>query len=151
MNSIFDIANYFLTRVEEVSPKKLQKLCYYAEAWSNALYGRSIVIDTQFEAWRNGPVSPELYHEVKVFKWNDIQSDFLSERSKELSDRNDIELLESVISTYGHLSGNELEAITHTEDPWLNQRKGYNSSDSSKNAISTEDMAEYYGNLYNGD
>lgn len=50
MYSIFDISKYFLSNVTNVTPKKLQKLCYYAEAWSHALFNRSIINDSHFEA-----------------------------------------------------------------------------------------------------
>lgn len=151
MNSIFDVANYFLQRLDSVSPKKLQKLCYYAEAWSQALLEKSMITDTKFEAWRHGPVSPGLYHSVKEFGWQPIDKDYLSDKSDDISDQKDTELLEAVITTYGHLSGNELEAITHTEDPWLNKRKGYEASDSGNEVISTEDMHNFYKSIYIGD
>ena len=35
--SVFDIANWFLTK-GQMTHKKLQKLCYYAKAWYLALY-----------------------------------------------------------------------------------------------------------------
>lgn len=47
--------------------KKLQKLTYYAEVWSHALLDRSIVNDTNFEAWAYGPASSELYGKYRDF------------------------------------------------------------------------------------
>ena len=60
MYSVFDIANWFLSR-QEMTHKKLQKLCYYAQAWSYALYNRPI-INAEFQDWVHGPVCPQLYH-----------------------------------------------------------------------------------------
>ena len=58
--SIFDVSEWFLSK-ESMTPKKLQKLSYYFEAWCHALFNRSLINDTRFEAWIHGPVSPELY------------------------------------------------------------------------------------------
>ena len=40
-HSIFDVAEWFLQK-ESCSHKKLQKLCYYAVAWSYALFDESL-------------------------------------------------------------------------------------------------------------
>ena len=37
MATIFDVADWFLSK-EAMTPKKLQKLCYYYKAWGLALY-----------------------------------------------------------------------------------------------------------------
>nr|WP_307921558.1 hypothetical protein [Mycoplasmopsis bovis] len=38
-----------------MTPKKLQKLTYYAEAWANALlWWRNSLSDTAFQAWVHG-------------------------------------------------------------------------------------------------
>lgn len=39
--------------------KKLQKLCYYAQAWAYALKGYRLE-DTDYQAWVHGPFSPAL-------------------------------------------------------------------------------------------
>ena len=36
-----DVAEYFLTK-EKMSNKKLQKLCYYAQAWHYAFYDKGL-------------------------------------------------------------------------------------------------------------
>ena len=63
--SVFDIANWFLSK-EPMTQKKLQKLCYYAQAWCYALNNYRLM-DTVFEAWIHGPVSPPLYDKFKNF------------------------------------------------------------------------------------
>lgn len=64
---------------------------------------------------------------------------------------NEEDLLNSVIETYGHLSGNELEAQTHLETPWINQRIGLDDDEPSNNVISEDDMRTYYWSIYIGD
>lgn len=144
--SVFDIANWFLEK-SAMSPKKLQKLTYYAQAWAEALVSQDIINDTTYEAWAHGPVSPELYQEYKTYGWQDI-----SEHGKSgVDDEKAIDLLESVWLTYGDLSANELEALTHLETPWRNARHGLPDGAHCETAISKEDMKKYYSNIYTGD
>ena len=145
--NILDIAQWFLSK-ESMTPKKLQKLSYYAEAWSNALFERNLISDDSFEAWVHGPVSPKLYNEYKVYKWQEIPE---KEDNSSVFKDEDLDLLESVWVTYGHNSANDLEALTHTESPWINARIGLNEDESSNNIISTEDMKDYYSRIYIGD
>ena len=63
MHTVFDIANWFLEK-QSMTHKKLQKMCYYAQAWSYALKNRPIM-DAEFEAWVHGPVCRELYEKYK--------------------------------------------------------------------------------------
>lgn len=118
MISINEVAKYFIENGEDITPKKLQKLSYYAEAWCNALLNERLIEDTHFEAWVHGPVSPDLYQQYKRYGWNEIDKPEVNVEYS-FSDK-EKEILDSVIETYGHLSGNELEALTHEEAPWLN-------------------------------
>ena len=53
--------------------------------------------------------------------------------------------------TYGDKTANELEALTHSETPWKNARKGLDETEPSDNEILAEDMREYYLSIYSGD
>ncbi|MFP3340280.1 DUF4065 domain-containing protein, partial [Micrococcus sp. SIMBA_131] len=59
------------------------------------------------------------------------------------------EFLDSVWTVYGSYDGKFLEELTHTEDPWLNARKGLSSNALSNNIISNADMTYYYANFMN--
>ena len=146
--SIFEIADWFLNK-ESMTPKKLQKLCYYAQAWINALLDDSIIDDSEFQAWAHGPVSPELYNKYREYRWNSIPKC----TSPAAIDNQTVDVLESVWITYGDKSANELEALTHTELPWKQARlrAGVSEGDSCREKISTEDMANYYKSVYVGD
>lgn len=149
MVSINEVAKYFIENGEDITPKKLQKLSYYAEAWCNALLNRKLISDTHFEAWVHGPVSPVLYQQYKNYGWNTIKEPVI-DTDYNFSIKEE-EILDSVLETYGHLSGNELEAITHEETPWLNQRKDLNENDASNRVINFDDMRDYYWSIYSGD
>ena len=42
MATVFDVAKYILHKKGRISTWKLQKLCYYSQAWQLAWTGRSI-------------------------------------------------------------------------------------------------------------
>ena len=146
MATIFDIADWFLSK-EAMTPKKLQKLCYYYKAWGLALYNEDLLPDSKFEAWIHGPVNPALYQRYVNYYWQDIpqkkdNSSLFIEIEKE------IELLNSIWATYGEMTANALEAQTHVETPWRNARIGLDEFDISKNVINNEDMKSYYSAIY---
>lgn len=144
MYTIFEISNWFLTK-ERLTPKKLQKLCYYAQAWNLALNKKKI-IDCDFEAWVHGPVCNELYQEYKKYGWTPITKRV----DTNITNPKDLELLESVWLTYGGYDGQQLESLTHQEDPWKNARRGLEPLESSNNKISERDMEDYYISKYIG-
>lgn len=142
--TIIDIAKTFLN-FESMTHKKLQKLCYYAQAFHLAINDEPLVKDICFEAWVHGPVCPELYHKYKTYGAYNISKEEnlppnINENSYEYA------FIESIFKRYGHLSGNQLEVLTHTEKPWINarQRDGVHHWQPSNEEITEEDMANYY-------
>ena len=144
--SIFDIANWFLTK-GEMTHKKLQKLCYYAQAWCYALKGYRLE-NTDFQAWVHGPVSPALWEKFKGFGYDTIRIKGVPSFH---IDSEDIQLLEDVWDTYGDSTGNELEALSHRELPWIEARRGYNPEERCTVVISPTTMALFYKSIYSGD
>lgn len=61
--TILDVAHYILTTISDrpygLFVPMLQKLCYYSQICS-LVYYREPLVDTEFEAWKNGPVNREL-------------------------------------------------------------------------------------------
>ena len=150
--TVNNLVEWFLSK-ENMSHKKIQKLCYYAEAWSVTLNNEDIVPGIEFEAWQHGPVCREIWEMCKKFGWRDIMiKEEFADISKEEIDKRFSEdqkaILELVWNTYGKYSPNELEAITHTEDPWIKARSGLGPFDSCTNVINVEDMKEYYSTQY---
>ena len=60
MVNVFDVANYILNTVGQVTSMKLQKLVYYSQAWSLA-WDDLPLFEEDFQAWANGPVCPVLF------------------------------------------------------------------------------------------
>lgn len=144
--SIFEIAKWFLCK-NPMTHKKLQKLCYYAQAWGYVLKGYKL-IDSDFQAWVHGPVSPVLWEKFKMFGYDTIQIKGTC-RAKIADD--DKKLLEDVWDTYGEETGNALEALTHRELPWMEARRGYEPDERCSVVISPTTMASYYKSIYIGE
>ena len=144
--SVFDIDNWFLLK-GEMTQKKLQKLCYYAQAWCYALKGYRLE-DTDYQAWVHGPVSPALWERFKSFGYDPIR---IGGSVKVKLDAADEDLLEDVWDTYGDNTGNALEALTHRELPWMEARRGYEPDERCTVVISPITMASYYKSIYVGD
>ena len=147
------ITDYVNSRGETVSPKKLQKLVYYVEAW-HLVYFDFELIDERFEAWVHGPVVPELYQYLKQFGYNNIQviNDELDSSEKIIEavakennlNEEQLELVYSVLNKYGTLSSFELEMLTHSEEPWIEARKDIPPHERCTNVIPKDRMKEYY-------
>lgn len=144
--TIKDISKWFLSK-ESMTHKKLQKLCYYSQAWTLALLDRKL-FSGDFEAWVHGPVNVELYQEYNGYGWQYIPK---IENFKLDVEENVLEILESVFYTYGDYTANQLEWKTHQEKPWIEARKGLDEWENSNNVISEELIKEYYRSIYKGD
>ena len=129
-----------------MTPKKLQKLCYYAQAWCYALKGYRLE-NTDFQAWVHGPVSPALWEKFKAFGYDTIR---IKGSCIVPFEKEEIRLLEDVWDTYGEQTGNALEALTHRELPWMEARKGYRPDERCTVVISPATMALYYKSIYCG-
>lgn len=144
--TIFKVADFFLNRVEtdqgsSITHLKLQKLCYYAQAWFLALEDNKL-FNEKFEAWVHGPVNPDLFQKYRDSSWQNLKpvgdidlSDFTHEQ---------LEHLEEIWSIYGKYDGKFLEDLTHQEAPWLNAREGYHESERCNVEIDVNHMKMYY-------
>ena len=147
MSRLSLVAYYFLSK-ESMSPKKLQKLVYYAYGWTLALLNESVenmeyhLFPNRIEAWVHGPVIPDLYQEYKSYGWNDIPQISLLDMGSFSNDEKDI--LEQVWEVYGGYTANQLEMISHQEAPWLNARKGIPAGIASSNSIKDDDMYLFF-------
>ncbi|MDU1574856.1 MAG: DUF4065 domain-containing protein [Pantoea sp.] len=119
--SINSVANYLLCFAQEhgdvMTPLKLQKMVFYADAWFLALYDEELVED-QFEAWVHGPVSRSLYARFADYKWRPITEKI---ECPEL-DAQIEEHLKEIYEVFGGFTAYELEQLTHQEKPWIEAR-----------------------------
>lgn len=151
---IFQIAQWFLNQAS-MSDKKLQKLCYYAYAWYivffndaeaiNAESDIKVLCEDYFEAWIHGPVCRRLYSKYRQYGWENIPS----EEKAPVFNEDVTDLLKQVWNIYGPLSADQLEHLTHQEDPWNQAREGVRFGDACTNKISPLSIFNYYSKLQN--
>lgn len=150
--TVFDVAKWFAGRKKSgLRMKKLQKLCYYAQAWHLALYDEPL-FKGKFRAWAHGPVNKKLWKEFQDISFRKISASDFNDDSRELKfqrfSKEEREFLKRVWATYGSYSGSELEILTHQELPWKEQRDGLSPYENSDNVIQEDTMRTYYRNLY---
>ena len=144
MADVHDIAKWFLSK-DSMTHKKLQKLCYYAQAWYCALYDGTPLFNDEIQAWVHGPVVPSLYSVYADYKWIAIpKSDF----DESVFDEKILDVLEAVYNTYGEFTGDQLESLTHSEEPWINARGNLKPWETSTAPISCASMSSYYSKKY---
>ncbi len=144
MASIFDAARYILEMRGRTSTMKLQKLCYYAQAWS-LVWDDTPLFDEDFEAWANGPIFPVLFQRFKG-RFDLVAEDITDGDSSRLN-ADQKETVGMVLEHYGHRDAQYLSRLTHMEDPWIDARKGYSPGESCNVIITKDSMAMYYGGL----
>lgn len=144
MENVKDIANWFLSK-NSMTHKKIQKLCYYAQAWYCALYDGTPLFEDEIQAWVHGPVIASLYTDFAEYKWEDIpKRQFDSSKFSEKT----LKILESVYNTYGELTGDQLESLTHSEDPWIIARANLKPWETCTKSIPCSILRKYYGKKY---
>lgn len=148
MKNALDVACYFLCRLDReagdtISTLKLQKLIYYAQAWSLVFRNKPLFYQ-DVEAWFNGPAVRDVWNEYKDYHYRDIPP---PDGVDVEFDEEETEVLEEVWSAYGELSARHLQELTQSETPWLNARQGLEPAQKSTNLISYEDMKSYYVNF----
>lgn len=142
MATVHDVAAYILGRVGPVSAMKLQKLVYYAQAWS-LVWDEKPLFPERIEAWVNGPVVPELYARhrgmFQVTSWPGGDPERLDSDQRETVD--------AVLEFYANRSPQWLSDLTHSEEPWKHARRGLAPNERGSNEIGLDVMMEYYSSL----
>lgn len=141
--SVFDVARYILDKKGPMSAWKLQKLCYYAQAWTLA-WGEEPLFDEDFQAWANGPVCPELFRAHKGAYM--IYPDMIDGDPNKLS-ASQVENIDIVLKGYGDKEAYWLREQSHSEEPWRNARGNLPEGAPCQNVISKDSMGLYYGGL----
>ncbi|WP_158844451.1 type II toxin-antitoxin system antitoxin SocA domain-containing protein [Saccharothrix deserti] len=145
MADVHDVAAAVLDATGPESPMKLQKLLYYTQAWHLAEYDKPL-FDAPIEAWRRGPVVPEIYFrhqgQSEVCAWEEGDPRGLSAR--------EYGVVRSVVERYGHFSRHELSDMAHDEEPWRAARGDLPETEPSSEPLSHGVMARYFRRLTSG-
>jgi uncharacterized phage-associated protein len=137
MPSVADVAQYLLETHGPMTTMKLQKLVYYSQAWA-VVWDDDCIFPEKIQAWKNGPVVPELWHatrgQFRIDRVNGGNSGNLTNANKETIGR--------VLAFYGDKDAQWLSDLTHMEDPWK-----YAYAQGANTEISLENLSEYYSSL----
>ena len=142
IHDVNDVAAYILQKQGEMTTMKMEKLAYYAQAWSLVWHERPLFAQ-RIEAWIGGPIVPALYEkhhgQFTVSVWQYGNADNLDDKAKET--------LDAVLEFYGAMSGQELSDLTHAEQPWIEARQGLAPTERGSREITHGSMYEYYESL----
>ncbi|UAN20953.1 DUF4065 domain-containing protein [Enterobacter sp. JBIWA003] len=144
LNSVADYLLFFAQDHGDVmTPLKLQKMVFYADAWYMALNDGDELISDQFEAWVHGPVARALYVRFAEYKWRPITEDIACPELPEKVTSH----LDEIYQVFGGFTAYELEQMTHQEKPWLQARNGIPSDSTCQNIIDKGITAEFYRSM----
>jgi uncharacterized phage-associated protein len=140
---VIAVAKYFLSLSKPgtdyaITHLKLQKLVYFAQGYFLAIKGRAL-FQNRLEAWVHGPVSPELYNEYRDFGSKELPPVDAEEIPSDVR-----KVLDIVWKTYGAYEGEDLEELTHKQDPWIQARGKLKPWQASNNVISTSSIKKYF-------
>jgi uncharacterized phage-associated protein len=142
MCTSLDAAAYILAKKGRMTTVKLQKLVYYAQAWS-LVWDEKPLFRDKIEAWASGPVVKRLYNahrgRYNIRRISGGNSRVLTKTQKSTID--------AVLDYYGNKSTQWLVDLTHKERPWREARGGLAPGERGNNVITHEAMAEYYNGL----
>lgn len=124
---------------DEISNLKLQKLLFYAQAAFLAIKNK-MLFNEDIEAWKHGPVIPEIYNKYKSYGSSgiteyDLKNVKIIEEDEELKN-----ILVSVYDLFGEYSAWGLRNLTHSEEPWKTTEINH--------VISHEKMAKTFKEKY---
>lgn len=105
------VAAQLRQRIPDIGTMKVHKLLYYCQGWHAAHFGDPLFTESVM-AWEMGPVVGELWYQER-------NSDESVESGDGELDEGQLNTIGYVVSHYGSLSGNELQRLTHTEEPWM--------------------------------
>ncbi len=121
------VANYFIQKSFDsgipLTPMKLIKLVYIAHGWHRGYFSQNLINDA-VEAWRYGPVIPDLYRKVKWWGRHHIDAPIegygvAGDWQNPPPNPHTTALLDRVWDSYAGHDGITLSTMTHQFDtPW---------------------------------
>ena len=139
MASAFDVAAYILEKQGEMTTLKLQKLVYYAQAWSLSL-DKTPLFDEKIEAWPNGPVVKDLYDYHRGQQYVSSIPDGDSEKL----DTDQSVTVDMLLDNYGDKPVYWLERLSDSDSAWIEARGELSPIEMGDTEITIESMVRYY-------
>lgn len=121
MVSAISVANEFIRLARQegkrLTPMQLLKLVYITHGWMLGFFNKPLIRE-DIEAWKYGPVIPDLYQAVKRYGGNAVEDEIPSTDHEELTSE-EKSVINFVYKKYGQLGGIRLSMITHQKHtPW---------------------------------
>lgn len=111
-----DILKIAKRRGMSLTPMQLMKLVYISYGWYLAMHDAKLFND-RIEAWKYGPVIPNLYQATKRFGKNPIPTNLIADGP--ISNNGMEAFYDSIVENYGKFSGIALSNLTHRQGtPW---------------------------------
>jgi uncharacterized phage-associated protein len=142
MAKVHDVAAYIISKLRPLDAMKLQKLLYYAQAWSLVWDDRPL-FNSRIEAWANGPVVREVF---KTYQ-GQYKIDVPKAGNPVLLSGTEKQTVDAILKFYGKRTGFFLSQLTHRERPWMRARVGIAPGEGSNREITLAEMRDYYGSL----
>lgn len=122
MENVLNVADAFLKLAKrqhkKLTPLQLMKLVYIAYGFFIAKHDGKKLFSSPIQAWKFGPVIPELYHNTKQFGRNPIDLSEIDDDEASVSP-DAMEVIEKVYERYGGYDGIALSSLTHRYGtPW---------------------------------
>ena len=151
MYTVNKIADWFLSQVnsdagDSITPLKLQKLVYYAQAWHYTLFDTPL-FEEEIQAWAHGPAVHSLYRRFESYARFQAINISALEITPTVFEAHTNELLNEIQALYGEHSGDYLEKLTHSETPWIEARGQISPQARCTTPISLNSMKVFYSKL----
>ena len=114
MCKVVDVPSYILQERGRLTGYQLQKLLYYSHAWCLVTQNR-LLFEEGVHAWGHGPVVCGVYREHA--RQYTVAINGLSGDCSRLTS-SDAAVADAVLDSYGGLTGERIEDLSHHEDPW---------------------------------
>ncbi|AXY58826.1 DUF4065 domain-containing protein [Acinetobacter sp. WCHAc010052] len=122
---------------------QLLKLVYIAHGWMLAVFNEPLIYD-EVQAWKFGPVIPNLYQELKIYGSSLIMDPIL-QFPTQFNER-EHQIIHFTYASYGDFSAYQLSDITHAPDtPWS---ETYGKGVGWAELIPNNVIQSHYQNLY---
>lgn len=163
MYDVYEVAAYVINKSIEldkpITNLKLQKILYYIQA-GFLVKSNEPCFDSRIEAWRHGPVVPEIYQEFRSYGAEEIIDKVFMRKELVFSTENDVfefnevkitlkfefesnhtKIINDIVESYLYKGAWEIVNKTHVEAPW---KDAYDGTDNV--VIDNDAILVYYRN-----
>ncbi|WP_181882372.1 Panacea domain-containing protein [Helicobacter didelphidarum] len=122
----YEVARYFLFLAEEndelITKLKMQKLLYYAQAYS-MYYLKTPLFDDKIHAWKLGPVVTNVYHTLEHDSNNILLYSVLKDFDTDMFSEEQKAIIRMCWKDYGKYTSSYLVSLTHNEESYKKHYK----------------------------